>query len=158
MLGKIVSGGQTGVDRAALDVALAYGLPHGGWCPRGRRAEDGRIDAKYCLRETPSSDYAARTFRNVADSDGTLILYRAALTGGTRLTAHYASRLGRPCLRVRIEGRGTDVRPVLHWLRGLPISTLNVAGPRESTVPGIYALAAEFLGRLLAAAREDQSP
>ena len=84
---KIVSGGQTGVDRAALDVALELGIPCGGWCPRGRRAEDGALSARYPLMETPSDDYVQRTTWNIRDSDGTLILTRGEPTGGTAQTA-----------------------------------------------------------------------
>lgn len=83
---RIVSGGQTGVDRAALDVAMQLSIEHGGWCPRGRLAEDGTIPSRYDLRETRSAKYHVRTERNVVDSDATLILYRKSLTGGTLLT------------------------------------------------------------------------
>jgi predicted Rossmann fold nucleotide-binding protein DprA/Smf involved in DNA uptake len=93
---KIVSGGQTGVDRAALDIALALGIPCGGWCPRGRGAEDGVIPARYPLQETCSHDYAERTRRNVIDSDGTLILAIGALHGGTLLTAQLAEKAASP--------------------------------------------------------------
>src|SRR3989442_2721366 len=97
---EIVSGGQTGVDRAALDTALALGLPCGGWCPRGRRAEDGPLPTRYPLRETPSSSYPERTVWNVRDSDGTLILHRGRLSGGTALTLRLVSRHGRHSLAV----------------------------------------------------------
>ncbi len=92
---KIVSGGQTGVDRAALDAALALGVPCGGWCPRGRRAEDGEIPARYPLRETPLPTYEQRTEWNVRDADGTLVLTRGPASGGTALTLALAERLGR---------------------------------------------------------------
>ncbi len=91
-LARIVSGGQTGVDRAALDVAIARRLPHGGWCPRGRRAEDGAVPARYALREHASPDYAARTERNVVDSDATLVLAIGSPTNGTALTVRLAAR------------------------------------------------------------------
>src|SRR5207302_8438813 len=98
MFTRIISGGQTGVDRAALDVALELGLPCGGWCPRGRRAEDGPLDARYPLRETPWSGYPQRTGWNVRDSDGTLILTRGRPDRGTAYTAEVAGRLHKPCL------------------------------------------------------------
>ena len=136
MIERIVSGGQTGVDRAALDVALALGLPCGGWCPRGRRAEDGPIDERYPLRETPSPDYPQRTEWNVRDSDGTLVLTRGRPGGGTALTIALARRLGRPCLVVDLAS-DPDPDPVRRWVESEGIRTLNVAGPRESQQPGI---------------------
>jgi hypothetical protein len=141
---RIVSGGQTGVDRAALDVALDLGLPCGGWCPKDRRAEDGPIDARYPLRETRSSAYEQRTARNVRDSDGTLVLHRGAIGGGTALTLEVARRMGRPVLAVEL---GPQARPeaVREWLTSAAIAVLNVAGPRESTHPGIHREAAAFL-------------
>ena len=91
---RIVSGGQSGVDRAALDVARELGYPTGGWCPKGRRAEDGPIDDGYPLIETPSDRYVQRTRWNVRDSDGTLILLRGAAEGGTRITIEFAHKKG----------------------------------------------------------------
>jgi len=144
----IVSGGQTGVDRAALVVALALGLPCGCWCPKGRKAEDGTLDARYPLRETPSDDYAQRTEWNVRDSDGTLILNLGELNGGTAQTIEVAARLKKPHLMVDLE------RPlageIIHaWLRSQHVRVLNVAGPRESKCPGVYAQAHRFLFSLL---------
>jgi hypothetical protein len=147
MLERIVSGGQTGVDRGALDAALAAGLPLGGWCPRGRRAEDGVIPARYPLRESESHRYAQRTEWNVRDSDGTLILTRAGISGGTALTARLAKRYGRPLLVVTLS-EDSRVDPVLEWLRSEAIRVLNVAGPRESAQPGIQRQAAAFLQRV----------
>ena len=101
MLQKIISGGQTGADRAALDFAIARGIPHGGWCPRGRLAEDGTIPALYQLSETPGPDHAQRTEWNVRDSDGTVIFSIApALTGGSRETAELARQHQKPCLHL----------------------------------------------------------
>ncbi len=145
---RIISGGQTGVDRAALDVALALGLPCGGWCPAGRRAEDGPIAPRYPLRETAEAEYAVRTERNVRDSQATLILTAGASQGGTALTWEVARRLGRPRLIVDLE-RPPDVAAVRDWLRQRGVGVLNVAGPRESRCPGIYARAADFLQDLL---------
>lgn len=145
---KIVSGGQTGVDRAALDVALEAGVLCGGWCPDGRRAEDGRIDLRYPLRETPAGAYEQRTEWNVRDSEGTLILHRGRLQGGTALTQELTQRLGRPVLAVDLS---TDPDPaaVSDWIRTQAISVLNVAGPRESGAPGVHAEASRFLRRVL---------
>ena len=86
MITKIISGGQTGADRAALDVALKLGIPHGGWIPKGRKAEDGPLPEIYKLKEMPTDSYGARTEQNVIDSDGTLIIARGKLTGGSDYT------------------------------------------------------------------------
>ncbi len=96
MLHKLISGGQTGVDRAALEVGLALDLAVGGGCPQGRRAEDERIPDRYPLVETPERNYEARTRRNIEDADGTLILNLGKLDGGTALTADHAQRIGKP--------------------------------------------------------------
>ncbi len=146
---RIVSGGQTGVDRAALDTALALGLGCGGWAPKGRRAEDGRIPDRYPLRETESAAYDVRTRRNVRDSDATLILTRGRLTGGTALTLQLARSIGRPHLVVDLDA-APHVDAARRWLIDTGVATLNVAGPRESGLPGIYEEARDFLGRLLA--------
>ena len=146
-LERIVSGGQTGADRAALDWAIAHGIEHGGWCPRGRRAEDGRIARQYRLRETPSHAYAQRTRWNVRDSDGTLIISRSPeLSGGSGYTARCAERLGRPWQHVH---PGADsITLVVAFLEQRRIRTLNVAGPRVSTDPGIYEYVYAILERL----------
>ena len=148
MLRKIVSGGQTGVDRAALDAALEAGVACGGWCPRGRRAEDGPLDARYPLEETPGRDYAQRTTWNVGDADATLILARLPLRGGSALTQRSADRIGRPVLVVDPEDPGC-VDTVRAWLERSRIGILNVAGPRESQQPGAYAAARRLLDALL---------
>jgi hypothetical protein len=145
---RIVSGGQTGVDRAALDAALALGLPCGGWCPRGRRAEDGPIDPRYPLQETPSADYPQRTEWNVRDSDGTLVLTRGRPHGGTALTIALARRLGRPVLVLDLE-QGPDPAEVPEWVEEKEVVVLNVAGPRESLQPGIREEAFAFLEKAL---------
>ncbi len=150
-LQRVVAGGQTGVDRAALDAARERGLPIGGWCPRGRRAEDGAIPDHYPLKETDSAEYAVRTEANVRDSDGTLILTRGEPDGGTALTAALARRLGRPLCVVDLEGPA-PMAPVQAWLARHRIRVLNVAGPRESRQPGIQAQARRWLAALLAAA------
>jgi hypothetical protein len=151
-LEKIISGGQTGVDRAALDVALALGIPCGGWCPKGRRAEDGRIPDDYPLTESDSATYSDRTKRNVRDSEATLILTRGELRGGTLLTQRTAASLGRPCLAVDLNNPGAPAA-ARGWLIAHGIRVLNVAGPRESQSAGIAALAARLLRELLAGKR-----
>jgi len=140
----IVSGGQTGVDRAALDFALQAGIPCGGWCPRGRLAEDGVIDARYPLRETGGAGYGERTRANVRDSDATLIICDGKPSGGTALTERTAIELGRPVLVVQVQdvpGAGETGA----WLQANAVRILNVAGPRESGSPGIHARAFRLL-------------
>lgn len=143
---KMISGGQTGVDRAALDAAIELGIAIGGYCPKGRRAEDGPINPGYPLIETPSADYPERTALNVRESDGTLILARGVPSGGTALTRNMAGQHAKPCLVIDLDTQG-DPRAVGIWLARHGIRTLNVAGPRESTNPGVYRQAIEFLRR-----------
>jgi hypothetical protein len=144
---KIISGGQTGVDRAALDVAIELQIPCGGWCPRGRRAEDGTIPDRYALQPTRSAEYAERTERNVVDADGTLIIATRPLTGGTALTVELAHRWNKPCFIVDLQDT-PDVDTIATWLRHQQIETLNIAGPRESRHPGIHEKARQFLRNL----------
>ena len=145
---RIVSGGQTGVDRAALDIALALGLPVGGGCPQGRRAEDGVIPDRYPLIETPERNYPTRTRRNIEDADGTLLLNQGKLDGGTALTADLARQIGKPCLVVALE-EGIEPATFRDWLAENHITVLNVAGPRASKRPGVYAAACRLLDTLL---------
>src|SRR5690349_1412053 len=136
MIRRLVSGGQSGVDRAALDTALALGIDCGGWCPRGRKAEDGPIADRYPLAETPSADYSQRTRWNVHDSDGTLILAWRKPTGGTLLTERVCLDAGKPCLVIDLadtENQGSAVAEAREWTAAnLPGGVLNVAGPRGS--------------------------
>jgi len=161
---KIISGGQTGVDRAALDAAIELGIPCGGWCPKGRKAEDGPLDPKYPLKETDCSDYAVRTEWNVRDSDGTLIVTRGKPTGGTAYTIAMARVHKKPCLVIDLDKlssprkwgpreetldprlRGDDI---VKWLTENNISNLNIAGPRESNMRGIYNDAKEYFKKWL---------
>jgi hypothetical protein len=147
---RIISGGQSGVDRAALDVALALDTAVGGWCPRGRGAEDGVIPDRYPLQETPSPDPAQRTEWNVREGDATLVLHLGVCAGGTRRTIEFARRLGRPLL-VRDLSHPVDPLEVVHWLCVNHVQTLNCAGPRESESPGIEAAARALLEKILAA-------
>lgn len=153
---RIVSGGQTGVDRAALDVARENHIACAGWCPKGRRAEDGAVPPRYLLRETPSSGYSQRTEWNVRDSDATLVLHRGPMQGGTALTARMARRLRRPVLHVDLAAE-PDPSRVHDWLRTQAVRVLNVAGPRESQRPGIYEQAKAFLRRALGAGTSRRS-
>jgi hypothetical protein len=146
---RVVSGGQTGVDRAALDAALALGLACGGWCPKGRLAEDGRIPERYPLQETPSDEYPQRTEWNVRDSDGTLILYRGVLKGGSALTARLAEQYDRPSLALDLM-TSPDPTAIRAWIARNEIRVLNVAGPRSSDSPGLYEQARTLLGAMLA--------
>lgn len=132
----IVSGGQTGVDRGALDAAMALGIEHGGWCPMNRMSEDGSIPSRYDLTELSGADYARRTEQNVIDSDATLVLYEGPLIGGTRLTVKFAKEHARPCLTQPL-GRRFDSDRVRKWLAETKPLRLNIAGPRESKYPGI---------------------
>lgn len=142
---RIVSGGQTGVDRAALDFAIDRGIPCGGWCPQGRWAEDGVIDPRFPLIETPSSDPAERTEWNVRDSDGTLVILCGTPIGGTKLTIEIAkSKHQRPIHVVDLADKPA-VEAIRRWIERWRIAVLNVAGPRESQAPGIYLKAYSLL-------------
>lgn len=148
MLEKIVSGGQTGADRAALDFALAHGISIGGWVPKGRLAEDGRVPERYVgLLETDSADPAARTALNVRDSDATLILSHGPLAGGSLLTIQEATRAGKPALHLDLDqlslaAAGVQLR---RWLASVRPGVLNVAGARASEEPRIASATAAVL-------------
>lgn len=150
MINKIISGGQTGVDRAALDVAIELKIPHGGWCPAGRRAEDGVIPSRYNLEETSNDGYRTRTLMNVRDANATLILnYGLRLSGGTLFTA---SRVRSDQLLVVDITDMSFAFKTRRWLDTVPDLfgfVLNVAGPRESKCPGIYEQARKFLLEVL---------
>jgi hypothetical protein len=145
MLEKIVSGGQTGADRAALDWAISRGVPHGGWCPKGRKAEDGRIPDCYDLRETSTANYLQRTEQNVVDSDGTVIFtMKPELSGGSKRTAEFAAKHGKPLLH--LSPATPSARAVLRaFIETGRIKVLNVAGPRASNEPDIASLVKQNL-------------
>lgn len=140
MLTQIVSGGQTGADRAALDVAIKFNIPHGGWITKGRRTEDGPLPEIYQLNEMRTSDYPSRTRQNILDSHGTVIISRGALSGGSKLTRSFARVKGRP--NCHIDLLNHDIFEAAIILQGFVlenrIDILNVAGPRASHDPGIY--------------------
>ena len=148
MLRKIISGGQTGADRAGLDFAIETGLEHGGYVPGGRKAEDGRINARYNLVELSTSSYPARTRRNIEESDGTVIFsLERLLSGGTKLTWEHANRLSKPVLHIydtrkeqifKQDSLQREIQALTDFLCSNKIEILNVAGPRESKEPGVY--------------------
>jgi len=152
MLKKIISGGQTGVDRAALDVAMRLGLPHGGWIPKGRLAEDGPLPSDYQLEEMPTEDYAARTEKNVQDSEGTLLITRGTPSGGSETTRKMALKHGKQLLHIDLTlgQRASDAASLIaSWIEMNRIETLNVAGSRASHDPNIYLDATNILTHLL---------
>ena len=135
---RIISGGQTGADRAGLDFAITHSIPHGGWCPKGRRAEDSVIPDRYALRETPSRDYRQRTEWNVRDSDVTVIFtVGPALTGGSKLTAECATKHGKPWLHLARVAPGDPARRLREFLATHGVKVLNVAGPPASKEPEV---------------------
>lgn len=148
---KIVSGGQTGVDRGALDAALAHGVPCGGWCPEGREAEDGPIPERYPLWQLPGGGYRERTRKNVEDSDATLIIHFDELEGGTALTVNLCRELGRHHLIVNaaVEPLDRAVARLERFIRDHRVRVLNVAGPRASKWPEGAETTRALIGRLL---------
>ena len=150
----IISGGQTGADRAAWDAALDCHVAIGGWVPRGRRAEDGEIEQKYTnLQETESAHYEERTRHNVRDSDATLIITHGELHGGSRFTRDVAQEMGKPFIHIDLENLPHDlaVTMIREWLEPLEGEKLNVAGPRESSDGRIYKAVKKILTDLLKA-------
>jgi len=152
---KVISGGQTGADRAALDAAMACGVEHGGWCPRGRLSEDGPIPSTYNLRETTEEEYPVRTRMNVEAADLTVIFSRGPLTGGSLLTLEFAKAAKKPCVHIDLlefsevfQGLEKQGRVLRRFFQGLEKTgrnvprvgktVLNVAGPRGSNDPDIY--------------------
>jgi hypothetical protein len=151
MIEKIISGGQTGADQAALDVALKLGIPHGGWIPKGRLTEDGPLDEKYQLQEMDTTSYNKRTEQNVIDASGTLIISRGTLTGGSEFTRETAIFHNRPWLHIDLN---TTVafhasQKISSWIKKHNIKILNVAGPRASKDPKIYQAVTDMLETVL---------
>ena len=156
-LKKIVSGGQTGVDRGALDAALDARFPCGGWMPEGRKAEDGPIPARYPLTELAGGGYEERTLQNMLDSDGTAILYFGVLEGGTRQTMLYCVEHGKPCELVDAS-RATPREAALKFADFIErnrVAVLNVAGPRASKWPGAHDYARKTIEDLLRTANKN---
>ena len=149
-LQRIISGGQTGADRGALDAALEAGFSCGGWCPEGRKAEDGPIDARYPLQELPGAGYRQRTIRNIRDSDGTVIFCPGEPVGGSALTLAQCQRLGKPCILIDSNelapARAAEILAEALELHGIQV--LNVAGSSESRTPGIQAYVRATVGHL----------
>lgn len=149
MVKKIISGGQTGADRAGLDYAINNWLEHGGWCPKNRRAEDGAIDLRYQLQETADDDYEERTELNVKESDVTLIFTKAKLGAGSNLTKRLAEDHAKPWLIVKLQSPGSAANLVRKFLERHQPEVVNIAGTRESHCPEIYKFTYNVLGRVL---------
>jgi hypothetical protein len=156
MIEKIVSGGQTGADRAGLDVAIEVGIPHGGWVPRGRKTEAGKLPEQYHVREVSSISYLQRTLMNVIDSDGTLIVSHGKLAGGSAVARALAAKHRKPCLHIDLKQLGFPeaAAAATNWIDAREIKVLNVAGPRASEDPEIY----EDTKKLLRLVIEQSSP
>ena len=159
-LRKIISGGQTGADRAALDAAIEMGLAHGGWVSKGRRTEDGPLPERYDVMETESRDYARRTAENVAAADATVLISHGPLAGGSALTREIAEKKGRPWLHLDLErmSRFDAARRVSRWLRQEQVAVLNVAGPRASEDERIYTATRDILVTVLLLMEMDARP
>jgi len=149
---RIISGAQTGADRAALDAAIELGIPHGGFVPAGRKAEDGRVPDRYHVTELASALYDDRTERNVREADATLIVSIGPLTGGSLATQRFCRRHQKPHLHLDLSRASVEKGVVLvrEWLDRIRPATLNIAGPRESTSPGIYDAVHALLHAVLA--------
>ena len=138
MIQKIISGGQSGADRAALDFAIYHDIEHGGWCPKGRLAEDGPIETRYQLKETSTKNYPQRTEENVQESDGTVIFTMSSkFTGGSKKTAEFAKKHGKPWIHLHQEMYKVEVK-LLQFIADNKIETLNIAGSRASKEPDVY--------------------
>ena len=156
-LERIVSGGQTGADQAALDVAIALGVPHGGWVPKGRRTESGPLPEKYRLQEMPTDSYPKMTEQNILDSDGTLIISHGGLKEGSEYTRKMAAKHGKPCLHIDAGKHPVEaaVQKIRTWISGNDIEILNVAGAPASKDPQIYAETKRILKAVMLSSYED---
>jgi len=151
MIQKIISGGQTGADRAALDVAIKFDIPHGGYIPKGRQTEDGRLPDTYNLKELSTSSYPVRTEKNIRESDGTVIITRGILTGGSKLTETLAYKHRKPLCVINLNDTGEfqGSLEIVKWVMDHQIETLNVAGPRASHDKEIYGMTVDILETVL---------
>jgi len=140
MIKKIISGGQTGADQGALDAAIEFGIPYGGWIPKGRLTEDGPLPEMYNLDEMPTDSYKERTEQNVIDSDGTVIISRSRLTGGSAYTRKMVKKHHKPCLHINLKNTATFFASseIIKWAEENDIEVLNVAGPKASKCPFIH--------------------
>jgi NOL1/NOP2/fmu family ribosome biogenesis protein len=156
-LERIVSGGQTGADQAALDVAIELGIPHGGWVPKGRRTEQGPLPEKYRMKEMPTDSYPKRTEQNVIDSDGTLIISHGGLKEGSDYTRRMAAKHGKPWIHIDADKHSVEVavQMIRTWISGNDIEVLNVAGPPASKDAQIYATTKTLLKAVLFSSYED---
>lgn len=159
MLNKIISGGQTGADRAALDAALETGFPCGGYCPKDRMAEDGPIDVRYPLIEIKGG-YSQRTRKNVVESDGTVIFYEGRPSGGTEQTLLFCIRTGKPYKLIDIEAMLTDhaSQMILQFITQHRLSVINIAGPRASNCPVMYDFVKKTIGRIVQPSASESNP
>lgn len=156
MIQIIISGGQTGADRAALDFAMKHGIPHGGWVPKGRKTEDGTLLEKYHLQEMATGSYSKRTEKNVLNSDGTLIVSHGLLTGGSALTTGFAEHHGKPWIHIDLETTSYPeaANMIREWIKRKSIKVMNVAGARASKDPMIYQATMDLLDAALILIRQ----
>jgi len=147
---KVISGGQTGADRAGIDAAIEMGISYGGWLPKGRKAEDGTVPGKYSfMQEMTRGGYPKRTEQNIIDSDGTVIFSHGKLSTGSALTVNLAKKHQRPWLYIDLSLRRNQIISVQDWLIDYDIQVLNVAGSRESKHPGIHDQVKDILIQVL---------
>ena len=150
MIQKIISGAQTGADRAGIDAAIESGVAYGGWLPHGRKAEDGIVSKKYTkLQEIIGGNYPERTKQNVMDSDGTVIFGYGKLTTGSALTRKLAKQHNKPCLHIDLDIIKEPVPVIKDWIVDRDIKVLNIAGRKASKAPGIYDKVKDIIRQVL---------
>lgn len=144
---KIISGGQTGVDRAGLDAAIALNIEHGGYVPKGRKAEDGQVPLEYQVEELTRGGYPARTKKNIESADGTLIFCQGKPSTGTKLTVEHAEEMNKPNLVLDLDAVNTQtaITMIREWITRENIQVMNVAGPRLSSAPMVAMMARKIL-------------